>query len=267
MHEQAAVLAALKWQMEIGADVALAEQPCDRLARPPAPPPSVSPPVASATTTAQPSPSSPSRLGTAEAVIAARQLAEQCQNLADLREAIRNFDGFAVKATATQMVFADGDSASPLMLIGEAPGADEDRQGLPFVGKAGQLLNRMLAAIALQREDVYISNILNWRPPGNRTPTPQEMDIARPLILRHIELAQPKLLVIMGNVACKTLLQTEQGITRLRGKMQEHDLGTSQSWACLPTFHPSYLLRNPTAKRSAWADMLKIQAWLTKERE
>lgn len=210
----------------------------------------------------------PDLKGSAEARLDALRLARQAQTLEELRAAIAGFDGLAIRKTATNMVFADGNPSAPIMVIGEAPGADEDKQGKPFVGVSGQLLDRMFAAIGHSRTSeaaetsLYISNIINWRPPGNRTPTPAEIDICLPFIERHIALVRPRLLVFMGGVAAKALFGTDEGITRLRGKWKTYtpltpEIGGAEI-ECLPTFHPSFLLRTPARKREAWADMLLL---------
>lgn len=190
-----------------------------------------------------------------------RALAAACSTLDELENAIRAFKGLAITRTATNTVFADGNPKTDLMFVGEAPGNEEDRQGKPFVGPAGKLLDRMLAAIGRDRSSVYISNILNWRPPGNRTPTPEEAHACLPFVHRHIQLINPAIVVLLGGTAAKHLLQTSQGIMRLRGKWGVIPLdpdGGSQVRA-LPTLHPAYLLRTPAAKKMAWADFLKLQ--------
>lgn len=189
-----------------------------------------------------------------------RELAAACTTLAELEAAIRQFKGLAITKTATNTVFADGNPHADVMFIGEAPGNEEDRQGKPFVGPAGKLLDRMLAAIGRDRSNVYISNILNWRPPGNRTPTPDEAHTCLPFIHRHIQLVGPKVVVMLGGTAAKHLLGTTQGIMRLRGKWTTISLDdTDAAVRALPTLHPAYLLRSPAAKKMAWADFLKIE--------
>ena len=182
-------------------------------------------------------------------------------NLAGLRVAIDAFDGCALNATATKTVFADGNPESRIMLIGEAPGADEDRQGLPFVGEAGQLLNRMLATIGLDRTSVYITNMVFWRPPGNRTPTTEEILLCMPFVQKHIELVNPTAILSLGNVPSKALLDTDEGITRLRGKWREINVA-GKTYALLPTFHPAYLLRQPAHKAMSWADLLNFNQFV-----
>jgi uracil-DNA glycosylase family 4 len=187
-------------------------------------------------------------------------------SIEELKTELAAFEGCALRATAMNLVFADGDPASPAMFIGEAPGEDEDRQGKPFVGTSGRLFNQMIAAAGLRREDVYISNILFWRPPGNRTPTDAEIASCIPFVERHIALAKPKILVLMGGVAAKTLLRTKEGITRMRGRWATYTPGHGVEQAdtdenaipCLPIYHPAYLLRQPGAKRQAWNDILLL---------
>jgi uracil-DNA glycosylase len=202
-----------------------------------------------------------------DAAAEASAIAGSAMSLEALKDVIERFDGCALKKTASRMVFADGDPNAPVMLVGEAPGADEDRQGLPFVGAAGQLLDRMLAAIGLNRRSsdsktaVYITNIVNWRPPGNRRPSAQETQICLPLVRRHIALAKPKLLILLGNTSVGALLDTQVGITRLRGNWTHLSIDGVDIPA-LPTFHPSYLLRAPAEKGLAWADWLSLKARL-----
>jgi DNA polymerase len=199
-------------------------------------------------------------LGTPEAAATARELAAAATTLDDLKAAIAGFDGISLKATATNLVFADGNPQARLMLIGEAPGGEEDRQGLPFVGPAGQLLDRMLAAIGRDRTDSYITNIVNWRPPGNRKPSPAEMSLCHPFIERHIALVNPAVLVFLGDTAAKTLTGRTEGITRLRGKWFDWtNPATGAVIPAMPTFHPAYLLRSPAQKREAWQDLLAIR--------
>lgn len=200
--------------------------------------------------------------GTLAALDDARALAAKAQNLEELRAALEGFKGIALRRTATQMVFADGNLAAKIMLVGEAPGGDEDRIGRPFVGLSGQLLDRMLASIGLSRENnVYISNVINWRPPGNRAPSDAEIALSLPFIERHIELVNPQLVVFVGGVAAKALMNTAQGITRLRGRFVEYKTANMQApIPAMPLFHPAYLLRSPAQKGHAWADLLQIKA-------
>ncbi|HYD19726.1 MAG TPA: uracil-DNA glycosylase [Patescibacteria group bacterium] len=216
-------------------------------------------------TLAVPKPPPPMEIGTIEAMGDARLLAAGAKTIEELKTALQSFKGLALQRTATQIVFSDGNPASKIMLVGEAPGADEDRVGRPFVGLSGQLLDRMLAAIGLSRdENVYISNIINWRPPGNRAPTDAEVALSLPFILRHIELVNPAVVVFLGGVSAKALTGAATGITRLRGKWLEHSSeGLAKPIPALPMFHPAYLLRSPNEKRHAWADLLKLKAKLT----
>ena len=192
------------------------------------------------------------------AAMEARAAAKGAQTLDELRAILERFDGCALKATATRLVFADGNSQARVMLVGEAPGRDEDIEGLPFVGRSGKLLDRMLAAIGLDRTSVYIANIVPWRPPGNRTPTPQESQICLPFILRQIELANPDVLVCLGGPSAQTLLGVKDGITKTRGRWFTFNTG-KRDIPAMPTFHPAFLLRSPLQKRFAWRDFLAIK--------
>jgi uracil-DNA glycosylase len=192
------------------------------------------------------------------AVMAAREAAKGAASLEELRAILERFEGCALRNTASRLVFADGNPQARVMFVGEAPGRDEDIEGLPFVGRSGKLLDRMLAAVGLDRTSVYIANIVPWRPPGNRTPTPQESAICLPFIARQIELCNPDLLVTMGQPATQTLLETKDGITRTRGRSLAYRSGTREIRA-IPTFHPAYLLRQPLQKRLAWRDFLAIK--------
>jgi DNA polymerase len=186
-------------------------------------------------------------------------LAQSCTTLAELKAAITSFEGCELKRFATNTVFADGDPSGRIMLIGEAPGRDEDLQGLPFVGRAGQLLDRMLAEIGLDRRKVYITNVLNWRPPQNREPSPEEAAACLPFLHRHIELADPKLLILLGAVSVRHVLGITEGIMRVRGKWNLYQsVGLNRSIPVMPTLHPAYLLRQPAAKRLAWRDLLAV---------
>lgn len=241
-------LAALAWQMELGADEAILDTPVNRyeLATASAKPRSEGP-----------RPQDAPDLPEADPVGDARRAAAAARNLDDLRAALDAYPHCDLRKGARNLVFSDGVRGAPLMIVGEAPGREEDRQGKPFVGRAGQLLDRMLAAIGMTRErDVYITNVLPWRPPQNRDPKPEEIAMMQPFLLRHIELNAPKLLIVMGNISCQALLG-RRGITRLRGTWQ-----TLESCPAMPMFHPAYLLRNPAAKRETWADLLDIRARL-----
>ncbi len=258
--ERDELLAALRLQMEWGADEALAELPVDRFAAPPPAPapvlPAAAPRPAVVPTLAAPA------LSLVPAPAAAARLAAEAQDLAALKAAIAATES-PLRDTATNLVFADGNPDSGLMMIGEAPGADEDRLGRPFVGVSGQFLDRMLASIGLERSrDFYLSNILPWRPPGNRTPTDAEITLFTPFILRHIALVRPRHLVLLGGVAAKTLLRAKDGITRLRGRWHRMEGEGGVSWPALATLHPAYLLRTPAAKKDAWADLVLLRRTL-----
>lgn len=193
---------------------------------------------------------------------AARELAGKAATLDELRQIMESFEGCNLKATAKSMVFADGNPAANLMLVGEAPGRDEDLEGLPFVGRSGQLLDRILAAIGLDRKSAYIANVIPWRPPGNRTPTPHETEICRSFIERQIALANPKVLVTLGGPSAKLLVGSPDGILRLRGNWKTHTTAQGTVIPVMPTLHPAYLLRNPAHKKLAWRDFLEVKAKL-----
>ncbi|MBN9071531.1 MAG: uracil-DNA glycosylase [Rhizobiales bacterium] len=192
----------------------------------------------------------------------ARELAAEARTLEELRERMAAFEGCNLRYTAKQLVFCDGNPQADLMLVGEAPGRDEDIEGRPFVGRSGQLLDRMLAAIGRDRRSAYIANVIPWRPPGNRTPTPQETEICRPFIERQIELVGPKVLVTLGGPSSKTLLNATEGVLRLRGTWRQHATADGRAIPAMPTLHPAYLLRNPAHKKLAWRDFLEVKARL-----
>lgn len=276
----------LRWYQAMGVDEAVADAPADwsrfaapavvaisaapagessartqplatpgkRTAPTQSPPPSQ--PIARATPMAAPAPST----------MAAREAARHAPDLAALEASLADFDGCPLKKTAKNMCFARGRPGTGLMLIGEAPGRDEDLQGQPFVGRAGQLLDRMLAAIGVGPEDVYITNVVYWRPPGNRTPTPQEVQACQPFLERQIELVAPQVLVLLGGAAAKQVLGVEDGIMKLRGKWRSYD-NAGRAIRTMATLHPAYLLRNPAAKRHAWRDLLAVKAALTEARK
>lgn len=196
-----------------------------------------------------------------EAAMAAREAAREASSLDELRAILERFEGCALKRTASRLVFADGNPEARVMFVGEAPGRDEDREGLPFVGRSGRLLDLMMGAIGLDRTSAYIANIIPWRPPGNRTPTPQETAICLPFIARQIELMDPDVLVCLGGPSAQALLATTEGITKLRGRVLAYETGT-RAIKALATFHPAYLLRTPVGKRLAWRDMLTVEALL-----
>jgi DNA polymerase len=251
----------LAFYVEAGVDCALGEEPVNRLADPHAAPP---PRMTAPSQPARPAPTAPMLTGLAEpppapdaAIASAREAARTAPTLEALRALLDTFDGCALRSTATQLVFADGNPKARVMFVGEAPGRDEDIEGLPFVGRSGKLLDRMIAAIGLDRSKAYIANVIPWRPPGNRTPTPQETQICLPFIQRQIELVNPDILVTLGNPSTQTLLGTREGIMRTRGKWVDYDTGTRVIRA-LPTFHPAYLLRSPSYKRMSWQDLRAI---------
>lgn len=265
---RAQLAAILRWHVDQGIDEAIGEEAVDRLATPPpaipAAPASTSKTVLPLRpTAAAPPPRAPVPLESPQLVEDARALAERCTSLAELEAAVHAFEGCALKRTAKNTVFADGTAGAPVMVVGEAPGADEDRLGKPFVGVSGQLMDRMMAAIGLARTGepercFYITNILFWRPPGNRTPTLAEQGMCLAFTRRHIELARPRLLVLAGGVAAKAVLDTTEGIMRLRGKWVSYRLADGSELPTLPTFHPAYLLRTPASKRQSWQDLLAI---------
>jgi len=257
--------ALLAWYVEMGVDAALEERPVDRLASVPAAPAAepIAPPEPRRFERDLPPPRTliaPAEGPAApdEAERAAKSAAAAATTLDELRAALAAFEGCALKKTATQLVFADGNPEGRVMLVGEAPGRDEDIQGLPFVGRSGQLLDRMLAAIGLDRTQVYIANVVPWRPPGNRTPTPQETAACRPFIARQIELADPDFLICLGAPAAAELMNNNQGILKFRGQWRDFHTG-SRNIRAMATLHPAYLLRQPLQKRLAWRDLLLLK--------
>lgn len=190
--------------------------------------------------------------------MAAREAAKSAATLEELQAMLERFEGCALRTTATQLVFADGNPKAGVMFVGEAPGRDEDIEGLPFVGRSGKLLDRMMAAIGLDRRSAYIANVVPWRPPGNRTPTPQESAVCLPFTLRQIELADPDILVCLGTPSAQTLLNSKDGILKTRGRWFPFHTGTREIRA-IATLHPAYLLRQPLQKRFAWRDFLAIK--------
>ena len=283
----------LAFHWEAGVDVAIGEVPVDRFAesaaepsrsRPQAPPMreagstgaasggpagfAPSRPAPSRNQPARPAPPATPTLVTQppdEAVMGAREAARAAASLDELKAILDGFEGCALKRTASRLVFADGTPGARVMFVGEAPGRDEDQQGLPFVGRSGKLLDLMLASIGLDRTSAYIANVIPWRPPGNRTPTPQETAICRPFIERQIELADPDYLVCLGGAAAKELMATTEGILRLRGQWRTYDTGR-RTIPVLATLHPAYLLRQPLQKRLVWRDLLALRAALDGER-
>ncbi len=272
MHsERDQALADLAWLAEAGADEAVAAEPVDRLAARPAAPAAA--PAAPARPTARApapasAPASAPLSSTEEALATARELAQAAGTLDQLKAALAGFEGCALKQTAMNLVFADGNPKARVMIIGEGPGAEEDRQGLPFVGASGQLLDRMLAAIGLDRSSVYITNLLFWRPPGNRTPTGTEIAACLPFVERHIELVDPAYLLLLGGSSAKTLLGRSQGILKLRGHWAHYQhAGMVRPIPALASLHPAYLLRQPGQKRLAWRDFLALREALDSGRD
>jgi len=253
----------LAFYLEAGVDCALTDEPVNRLSDP-----DIIIPISGSRETASPKPvrtmPATTPVGRAEttpapeaAIVSAREAARTAPSLEVLRALLENFDGCALKSTATRLVFADGNPQARIMFVGEAPGREEDIEGLPFVGRSGKLLDRMISAIGLDRSSAYIANVIPWRPPGNRTPTPQETQICLPFIQRQIELVNPDVLVTLGNPSTQTLLSTREGIMKTRGRWFDYDTGTRMIRA-LATFHPAYLLRSPSYKRMAWQDLRAI---------
>ncbi len=265
----------LRFYAEAGVDLALEEAPVDRFAlsraqaeaaarrkevtqapaRPPAAPARAAPPPPAAPRAEMPNLTVPSDA----AIMAAREAAATAETLDALRATLEGFEGCNLRFTATNLVFADGNPEARVMFVGEAPGMEEDLQGLPFVGRSGQLLDRMIHAIGLDRSSAYIANVVPWRPPGNRTPTPQETEICRPFIDRQIALVDPDFLVFLGGASAKQLLKTNEGILRLRGKWRDYDTGV-RTIRAMATLHPAYLLRQPLQKKLAWRDLLSLKA-------
>jgi uracil-DNA glycosylase family 4 len=251
----------LDFYLEAGVDALVGEAPVDRFAPETAAPSARAPqPVSLPPGLEIKGRASPpaARIAPDAAAMAAREAVKTAETLDELRAILEKFDGCALKATATQLVFADGNPKSRVMFVGEAPGRDEDIEGLPFVGRSGKLLDRMLAAIGLDRTSVYIANIVPWRPPGNRTPTPQESAICLPFIRRQIELADPDILVCLGGPSAQTLLGIKEGITKTRGRWVAFNTGKREIRA-MATFHPAFLLRSPLQKRFVWRDFLAIK--------
>lgn len=258
----------LRFYAEAGVDEPLLEEAVDRFAEQAAarsaavaaftkPASNATPTAAAARTTSAPV------LPDEEQVARARELAASAQSLEELRNLLASFDGCNLKLTAKSLVFADGNPQPDIMLVGEAPGRDEDIEGLPFAGKSGRLLDAMLAAIGASRTtNAYIANVVPWRPPGNRNPTPLETEICRPFIERQIELARPKILIALGGPSAKVLLNANEGILRLRGNWKVHKTASGIDIPAMPTLHPAYLLRNPAHKKLAWRDLLDVASKL-----
>jgi uracil-DNA glycosylase family 4 len=252
----------LRWYRDAGVDAMLDDAPHDRFAEAKA---SAQPVLSGEAGPARPAAVARPAFAAADpaeaSALAARQAALSAQTLEELREHLAKFDGCALKQTAKSLVFSAGNPQARVMLVGEAPGADEDRLGEPFVGRSGQLLDRMLAAIGLDRSSVYIANVIPWRPPGNRTPTPQEQAALEPFIRRQIELAGPDLLVCLGGLSTQTLLGARDGIMKTRGRWFDYAL-TDRGIRALATFHPAFLLRQPQQKQRAWQDLKALKVAL-----
>jgi len=253
-------LAALAWLVEAGADEAIGDAPVDRFAakRPlPAPPEAAPAPVRPAPALpVRPAAPAPDLLKAADndSIGSAMNLAAAAASLIELKAALEGFEGCALKKNCANTVFADGNPLSRIMFIGEAPGAEEDRQGLPFVGRAGKLLDKMMASIHLDRTGAYITNVLNWRPPQNRDPSPEEAAMCLPFLRRHIELVNPGIIILLGAVAARHVLGFSEGIMKLRGRWLEYRVGNVMV-PVIATLHPAYLLRQPAHKKLAWRDL------------
>ncbi len=262
-------LAALRWYEVAGVDECIGEAPVDRFAadaqrraQQSRPAPDRRPPAGRrATTGAVTTSHGAQATGAADSRLGAAALASRAGSLDALRDALESFDGCPLKITATNTVFGEGAAEAALMVVGEAPGAEEDRQGRPFCGVSGRLLDDMLASIGFDRTNAYITNVVPWRPPGNRKPTPAEVSVCIPFIERHVALIAPRVLLLVGGLAASSLLGTTEGITRLRGRWNSRQVG-QHTIPAMPTFHPAYLLRNPEAKRLVWRDLLAVQARL-----
>ncbi len=251
--EDEKVKALLAWYEAMGVDAAIGEEPVDAFALSQAPAPKRVESRPARPAPARPAPPPPGR-----------GIGGEASTLSELKELVAAFDGCSLKRTAKSLCFSRGSESARIMLIGEAPGRDEDLQGQPFVGRAGQLLDRMLASIGLSEENVYITNTVYWRPPGNRTPSPEEVAACAPFLARQIELVSPKMLVLLGGAAAKSILNTNDGIMRLRGKWLSH-ASAAGPIPTLATLHPAYLLRKPEQKKLAWRDLLTIKAALDKQ--
>lgn len=258
--------AILNWYLENGVDEAVSSEPVNRLApkvstEKPAPIPKLE--VTPQTTERVNIPQKP-MAGTAELLSQAKLLAEQATSLEELKEAIRSYDGLSIKKTAMNIVFSSGSPKARVMVIGDAPEAEDDRSGEPFSGEVGQLTDKMFAAIGLLRQSeevdkaIYLTNVLNWRPPGNRSPLAGEIELSLPFLFKHIELVNPKVIYVMGGAASKALLGRDDAITKLRGKKHQVSIG-GKDYPVMASYHPTYLLKSPTKKREAWDDLLLLK--------
>ncbi|HEY0107503.1 MAG TPA: uracil-DNA glycosylase [Rhizomicrobium sp.] len=260
-------LSALHWLVEAGADEAVGEAPVDRFAlrsvppqapvpKSPEPRPLSSPRPEGPRPLAQITPANVAPLAT-DGFSTALEISARCNSLPELKAALEAFEGSQLRKLAKNTVFADGNPESGILFIGEAPGRDEDAAGLPFVGRAGKLLDRMMAAIHLDRTRAYIINVMPWRPPDNRNPDPGEVAMCIPFLRRHIELAQPKVLILLGAVSARHVLGLNDGIMKLRGRWLDYRVGSAMIPA-MPTLHPAYLLRQPAHKKLAWRDLQAV---------
>jgi len=251
----------LNWYKLSGVDTIAADEPYNALQQ-------------NAKTEEPPVPANPSSVRPATTLLAqennsacinAKEKCAQVSSLDDLKNVLEKFEGCSLKFSANSTVFGDGNPKAPIMLIGEAPGADEDRMGKPFVGRSGQLLEKMLASIGLNRKDCYISNILPWRPPGNRTPTDGEIAVCLPFLLRQIELVEPKVIFLLGASAANAVLGNNESISSMRGKLLELQLSNGKKIAAFASFHPAYLLRSSAQKAKSWSDLLRLKRYLDEE--
>lgn len=273
MIDNRQALEILTWYRDAGVDEVISDQSTDFFAKTEEmaptrqPTKATEPPKRSGTNT----PVTPARtvptasvLASSQTATEAKSLAQSCATLEELKAALAGFEGCGLKATATNLVFSDGAADAKIMFIGEAPGRDEDIQGVPFVGRSGQLLDKMLKSIGLDRTNTYITNVIPWRPPGNRTPSAHETAVCRPFIDRQIELIDPEIIVFLGGVAAKEMLATTTGIMRLRGKWTRFKVA-DKDYKVMPTLHPAFLLRQPGQKRQAWHDLLMIKRALDRK--
>ncbi len=257
MHISTDSAALLQFYVDIGADEFIGDEPINRL---------TAPEVKQPLTNVSPLKPVPQQLtpagGTIEALKDAKDLAAKANSLEELKSALDNFDGISLKRTASQMIFAEGVETSKIMLIGDTPSANEDRAGRPFVGESGELLDKMLRAINLSREEnIYLTYLINWYPPGNRLPTEAEISLCMPFIQRHIELAKPEIIICLGDIATKALMETKQSVARLHGEWFEYKTeNMDKPTMAIPLFRPEYLINTPIQKAKAWNCLLKIKS-------
>ena len=262
MNEDLGIKEILEWYLTAGVDETCGEVPF-ALAEPAKEMPRIVPATVSAAVRPAENSARPAMTELAQATInacqSARELCQKAETLEELKKMVEEFDGCALKLTANKTVFGYGSGTARLLLIGEAPGADEDRSGIPFVGRSGQLLEKMLKAIGFDRNECFITNVLPWRPPGNRTPTEGEIAVCLPFLKRQIDLVSPEAIMILGGSAANALLDNEEPISRLRGKWLEYKKSDGGKVPVLASFHPAYLLRNSGQKAKAWVDMLRMK--------